>query len=107
MNRCIWISIFISFSTFIANVFLRLTGRVIATDNWARDLSNPLRSASFDEASTIVEEYLSLSHSPIITLTPSFLPLNSLPRLARNIEIQLLIAKEDESFSIIQENKDD
>ena len=88
-------------------VRIRATGRVIAIDNWASDLSNPLRSASFDEASTIVEEYLSLSHSPIITLTPSFLPLNSLPRLARNIEIQLLIAKEDESFSIIQENKDD
>ena len=88
-------------------VRIRATGRVIATDNWARDLSSPLRSASFDEASTIVEEYLSLSHSPIITLTPSFLPLNSLPQLARNIEIQLLVAKEDEAFSIAQENEDD
>ena len=86
---------------------IRATGRVIATDNWARDLSSSLRSASFDEASTIVEEYFSLSHSPIITLTPSFLPLNSLPRLARNIEIQLLVAKGDETLSIVQENEDE
>ena len=86
---------------------IRATGRVISTDAWAHDLSDLLRSASFEDANTTLEKYLSLTESPIITLTPSFLPLDSLPRLARNIEIQLLVPEKDRLLSITEEKNDE
>jgi hypothetical protein len=72
-------------------VRIRGTGRVVDTKNWAEDLSVLLRATSLQEATTNLEEYLSLTEPPIITLSPSLLSVDSLPRLARNIRIRLLL----------------
>ena len=76
-------------------VRIRGTGRVIDTKDWAQDLSILLRAASLQEATANLEEYLSLTEPPIITLSPSLLSVDSLPRLARNIRIQLLLPEYD------------
>jgi hypothetical protein len=76
-------------------VRIRGTGRVIDTKDWAQDLSVLLRAASLQEATANLEEYLSLTEPPIITLSPSLLSVDSLPRLARNIRIQLLLPEYD------------
>ena len=72
-------------------VRIRGTGRVVDTKDWTQDLSALLRATSLQEANANLEEYLSLTEPPIITLSPSLLPTDSLPRLARNIRIRLLL----------------
>ena len=75
-------------------VRIRGTGRVINVEGWARDLSDSLKSASLEDADIILKQYLSLDESPIIIFRPSFFPARSLPRLARNIQIHLLIPEQ-------------
>lgn len=76
-------------------VRIRGTGRVINVEGWARDLSDSLKSASFEDADILLKEYLSLDESPRIIFRPSFLPVRSLPQLARNIQIHLMTPEQE------------